>query len=597
MIQDKLNQFPSTPGVYLMKNDRHEVLYVGKSKNLRARVRSYFHQSATLDRRKVAMVRRVKDIDYIVTESELEALALEASLIKQYKPQYNVILRDDKNYPYIKLTVNEEWPCVEGVRKITNDGALYFGPYIPTGVMRENLTFIRRHFLIRNCRKKLDKPMRPCIEFQMNRCLAPCSGQLEKSVYRRAVEEVKLFLKGQRKQLLTKLADEMYRHSYAQRYEEAALTRDRIRAIERGWETQRVVAPGLDNIDIIGLYRDEGEGAITVFFLRNSVIVGSKNFIFKNLDDLSNEEFLKSFVEQFYGDNVIPPSETLLPFAIETELLTPFLTQLRKAEVKLTANPKGKKGELLNLANENAAVALKRQKEEIVDEILIELRKALALSKVPKRVEAVDISNSMGTESVGAVVAWEGRAFIKDDYRRYKIKTVEGPNDFAMLKEVVFRHFRNYEEKDKPFPDMLLIDGGLGQLGAVIETVKLFPFTGQLAAIAKKKQDRYDRIYLPDAKTPIVLKPDRPSTHLLQKIRDEAHRFAINYHKTLRDKRVLSSPLEAVKGVGRAKRLLLLKTFGSLDAIRNADIETIAQVKGVNRDLAERIKRELTETG
>jgi len=413
MIQDKLSKLPGSSGVYLMKNGHGDVLYIGKAKDLRARLRSYFYQSSSLDTRKRRMMEEVADFDFILTESELEALALESNLIKQYKPRFNVILRDDKGFPYIKLTVRQEWPCVEVTRRVIHDGSVYFGPYIPSGALRESLAFIRRNFPIRHCKKKLDQPMRPCIQEQIGRCLGPCSGNLDRDRYMKVVDEVKLFLKGEARQLLDGLTEEMYRLSDQERFEEAAAIKDRIRSIEKGWDSQRVIAPELKDTDFIGLYREDKEAVIAVFFLRNGMVVGTKSYFFKDLEDFTTEELVQSFIEQVYTEKVMPPPEIVLPVSLETAQISPWLTERRGTEVRLATPFRGKKVELLSMANENAAAAFKKHREEKVDEVLLELKRVLRLPVLPKRIEAVDISNLQNAEPVGAIVVWEEKGLSK----------------------------------------------------------------------------------------------------------------------------------------------------------------------------------------
>jgi excinuclease ABC subunit C len=593
-MKEKLSKLPSSPGVYLMLNNSGDVLYVGKAKSLLQRLRSYFTHSPSLDMRKSMMMNEVKDFDYIVTDNELEALVLEANLIKRYKPKYNVILRDDKNYPYIKLTIKDEWPCLETVRRPASDGSLYFGPYIPVSSMWEVIAFIRRNFPLRHCKKSLTKPERPCIQNQMGRCLAPCTGELDKNQYREVVEDVKMFLKGEQKTLISKLTERMYQYSHEERFEEAAHVRDKIRAIEKSWQNQRVVDPALGDLDIIARYREGDEAAVTIFFLRNGTVIGKKNFFFTKLTGIDDTGLIKTFMEQFYTNNVIPPKEIIVPLEIDSSVIASWLTQKKEADVKILFPKWGKKRELLELARENAAVSFKREKEETVNESLIELRKVLGFKKVPRRIEAVDISNISGSDPVGSIVVWEDKAFCKKDYRRFKIKTVSGIDDFAMIAEVVFRHFKRIKEEEGRFPDVLLIDGGKGQLESVQKIIEELSFPGELIALAKKRKDRFERVFLPGQKKALTLEPDKVSTHLLQRIRDEAHRFAVTFHRKLRSKSLLSSPIENIPGIGKARRLSLLKKFNSIQAIRNASIDEIASVPGITKKTAEKLKQALT---
>lgn len=606
-IRKKLQQVPSSPGIYIMKGRGDRVIYVGKAKNLRNRLKSYFRASPSLDARKSKMVKETKDFDYVITKNELEALVLEANFIKRTKPGYNIILRDDKNYPYLKLTVNEEWPRLEVVRKIASDSSLYFGPYVPANTMWEMLKFIRRNFPLRTCGYNLDrrsveveakKPIRPCVQYQIERCLAPCAKNLRKQIhrdrYKETVNEVKRFLRGEQKELLLSFRKRMHRLSENLQFEEAAKTRDRLKAIEKAWESQRVISPELGDIDVIGLYRENQEASVFMLFIRNGLVIGQKNFFLKKLGGIKNKELIASFVEQFYSKKMPLPAKIILPFKANLSTQRSWLSKKKGRKVELITAKGKKESEVLRMALDNAFHSFHAHKETktplTTRETLMSLKKLLNLKTIPRRIEAVDVSNIAGSEAVGALVVWENGDFIKDDYRLFKIKTVKGINDFAMIGEVAGRHFKSLYEKEEGLPRLILIDGGKGQLKSAVKAMKPFALPITIAAIAKAGPGQTDRIYLPEKTGPIPLEPSMDSTYLLQRIRDEVHRFAISYHKKLRAKRVLESPLERIKGIGKTRRLLLLKHFESIDAIRKASTEEIASLKGMNKKTAELLK-------
>ncbi|MCK5511916.1 MAG: excinuclease ABC subunit UvrC, partial [Thermodesulfovibrionia bacterium] len=571
--------------------------YVGKALNLKNRLKSYFHNSSALDARKSKMVKEIKDFDYVLTGNELEALVLESNFIKKMKPKYNIILRDDKNYPYLKLTLNEKWPRLEVARRIIKDSSLYYGPYVPAGIMWETLKFIRRNFPLRTCRYSLEKTMRPCVLHQMGRCLAPCAESLQTKSdhdrYMEIINEVNLFLKGERKELLTCLQGTMQKFSDEMRFEEAAKFRDRLKAIEKVWETQRVVSPELGDMDVIGLYRKNDEASLFLLFIRNCMVIGQKSFFLKKLSGIENKELIAHFIEQLYAKEMVLPPKIILPLKGQFKTQKLWLTKKRGAPVRLSCAKDEKENEILKMALDNARHSFVSHKETGTDEELLALKKILNLKTVPKRIDAVDVSNIAGTEAVGALVAWENGRFFKDGYRLFKIKTVAGIDDFAMIGEVIGRHFKDSSQEEKVLPDLILIDGGRGQLMSALKALKPFKLPVELAAIAKAKKGLPDRVYMPDKKKPVLLEPFIASTHLLQRIRDEAHRSAISYHKKLRAKRVLESPLEKIKGIGKTRRLLLLRHFGSIDAIKKASTDEIASIKGMNKKTALHVKTSL----
>jgi len=583
----KLTSIPSKPGVYLFKNEKERVLYVGKAKNLRSRIRSYFQKSSHLDARKATMITNVKDFSYLVTDNELEALALEANLIKQYKPKFNVILRDDKNYPYLKVTVNEEWPRLEVVRRIHKDGALYFGPYVPAGSMWETLAFIRRNFPIRGCRYSLDRSMRPCIQYQMGRCPAPCAGKISREEYLKLVNEIILFLQGEKKGLLEELEKKMLRFSEEMRFEDAARIRDQIKALQRAWESQKVVAPELGDIDVIGYQKGDSMVSFEVFFIRSGVMIGSKDLVMKNIESLSDKDMMHSFLSQFYSKEIIPPSEIITPFLpAGPRFLEKWLKQKKEGTVRISAPKTGKKQKLLLMASENAMIRLREKKETKTEDLLVEIKEKLRLEKSPEDIGAFDVSTISGNESVGAFVYWKGGEFNRDMYRRLRIKTVQGINDYSMMAEIVERIIKNLTGN---MPDLIIIDGGKGQLeiarSVLDKNSTLFPEPPMVIAIAKDP----DRAFIPAFEKPVDLNDGTSSSLLLKRIRDEAHRFAIGYHRKLREKGLMESPLEKIPGIGKKRRLILLRHFGGIEAIRNATIDDIKRLKGFHKGIAENL--------
>ena len=590
-MPQRLSTIPSKPGVYVFNDTRQKVLYVGKAKNLRNRIRSYFQKKSVHDPRKASMMRDVHDFSYIVTGNELEAFVLEANLIKQYKPRFNIILRDDKNYPYLKLTVHEEWPGIEVVRKITRDGALYFGPYVPAGALWDILAFIRRNFRIRDCRFSFNKPMKPCIQHQMGRCVAPCAGYVSREEYGKLIDEIRLFLNGEKKDLIGNLQKKMLKLSAEMKYEEAAGIRDRIRAIERAMESQKIVAPELGDIDIIGFHQEGSEVLFKIFFIRKGVMIGSKDFLVHTIREFPDKELLHEFIMQFYAKEIIPPAEIAAPVLPEgARILEGWLGQRMGKRVRIRKPVKGKKRELVDMAMENANFAFRERRAMTTREIVLDVQERLNLVHTPGSIGGFDISNISGDEAVGAFVYWEEGAFDRDRYRRMRIKTVRGVDDYSMMEELIERIIRNLEGS---IPDLLLIDGGKGHLEIAKKVVEknhaALKKVPEIVAVAKDP----DRAFLTTLDKPVNLEDRKRSSLLLKSIRDEAHRAAVGYHRKLRGKALLTSPLENVTGIGKKRRLELLRVFGSVENIKNATIEAIAGLKGFNRSVAENLLREL----
>jgi excinuclease ABC subunit C len=595
MIVD-LSKTPHKPGVYIFKGSKEQILYVGKAKDLKNRLRSYFYDSVNLDPRKFKMVQMIKDVSYIITDNELEALILEANLIKQYKPRFNIILRDDKNYPYIKITIKEQWPRIEVVRKIERDSNLYFGPYVPAQSMWEMLDFIRRNFLIRSCKYDLQKHIRPCIQYEMSRCSAPCAGLISKEEYLKIVDEVILFLKGEKRELLEKLYEKMNRLSEELRFEEAAKVRDKIFNLQRAFESQKVIALELGDIDIIGHYLNPEDLiqdkpfsiAFNVLFVRGGILIGAKDFFIERTISSDLSEAIHNFVEIFYSKEIIPPDVILVNvMPQDSESLLAWLIEKKGADLTFEVPKKGKKLELLKMSNENARVFFLSKKKALpYEEVLSSVKEKLHLRKLPLSIGAFDISTIHGAESVGAFVYWQNGEFKKDFYRHLKIKSVTGIDDYSMMKEAVKRIMLNILENKAglKMPDLLIIDGAKGHLEVATEALKEFGLDVDIVAVAKKP----DRAFL--IRGDIISLDDRSeASNLIRRIRDEAHRFAITFHRRLRDKRFTESALEKIKGIGRKRRLELLRHFGSIENIRNASIEEIARLKGFNKKIAQSI--------
>lgn len=613
-ITERLKLVPGKPGVYLFRDANNTILYVGKAKELRNRLRSYFQRSAVLEPRKSAMVREVADFEYTVTANELEAFVLEANLIKQYRPRYNILLRDDKSYPYLKLTVNEKWPCIEVVRKIQKDGARYFGPYVPAGAMWSMLSFIRNNFHIRTCRRALDKPVRPCIQSQIKRCVAPCSGKVQHSEYMAMVNDVKLLLEGKNKGLLNSLERRMERLSGEMRYEEAALERDRIRAIRKVMEFQKAVAPGLGDADAIGLHRKGNTCVFKILFIRNGVMVGSRHFFLRGVYAETDAYLTENFLGQFYTRQIIPPREILCSAMPEDrDTLSSWLSERRGGRVDVKRPARALKRKLVEMAEENARILAGTQKEEEKTGVLKDVASLLGLSRPPRDIGAFDISNIAGTEPAGSFVYWADGEFRKEHYRHISMDAVAGPDDYAMMREMVRRTFKESEVRIQKrevigdedtsvapashpspsvkLPDLTIIDGGRAHLEAALEVFREKNIAaGNVVAVAKKP----DRAFLPGRESPVSLEGGAAASLLLRRIRDEAHRFAIRYHKKRRAGRVFESPLESIPGVARKRRFELLRHFGSIEAIRRSTIEEISSVTGFNSKLAERVLDSLT---
>ncbi|WHZ17611.1 MAG: Excinuclease ABC subunit C [Nitrospira sp.] len=596
LLQSKLDHLPEQPGCYLFKNERKEILYVGKAAVLADRVRSYFQKGSDQTPKTSLLVNEVADLETIVTRSELEALILESNLIKRHRPRFNVVLRDDKQYPYLRLPIKENFPRLSIVRRVQKDGALYYGPYTPAGALRETLKVIRKVFPLATCEIDIDgKAERACIEFEIKRCMAPCIGNQSRDDYHLIVKQVRQFLEGRDRELLDSLRQAMEQAAEREEFEEAARLRDRLFKVERTLEKQRITQVTATDQDVIGLARQGTAADLQLLFVRGGLLIGRKDFFWPQGADNGDEELVRSAIEQFYNKEGQPPKELLVPTALDdAQLIEQWLSEKRGETVRLMAPERGAKHQLVLLAEENAgaAIADHLRNEALDRQATAELKRLLRLDKPPRRIEGFDISNIMGNQSVASLVVWEDGQAKKSDYRKFRIQTVEGANDFASMQEAVMRRYGAAEDLARP--DLILIDGGLGQLSAALEGLKQ---VGQdripIMGLAKARGEKEERIFLPGRKNPILLRPTSPATHLVQRIRDEAHRFAVTYHRNLRGKALLSSQLDQVPGIGEIRRKRLLKQFGSLQAIAAAGDEQLKSA-GLDQSIIIALRNALT---
>jgi excinuclease ABC subunit C len=611
-----LRGLPDRPGVYLMKDARGDVLYVGKAQSLRQRVRSYWQKQAPAGEihRIRSVIDRVADVEVTEVDSVSEALLLEANLIKRFKPRFNVRLKDDKSYPYIKVTLADDFPRVERTRKLVNDGSRYFGPYASATSVDESMNLVRRLFPFRTCtidiRDGERALQRPCLLYHIKRCQGPCIEAISKDDYRADIEQVELFLEGRQETLVKALRREMTAASERQEYERAAAHRDKIRAIDRTMESQKMAAFARTELDLVGMARQDNQAAMALFVIRNGQMIGRDVYLLDAARDATDDEVLASFLQQYYARATSIPREVYIPARIEDrdegdrrELET-FLADRRGGPVHLRVPQRGEKRELLELATRNAGETLAREQARwLADQgktlaALEQLADALGLAGPPGRIECYDISTFQGSESVGSMVVFEDGRPRTGEYRRFRIRSVTGPDDFASHQEVLRRRFRlvkageegSAEERRWAMPDLVIVDGGKGQVSAakeVLDEVGLHDLP--LAGLAKEREE----LFLPDRSAPILLPTTSSALYLVQRLRDEAHRFAITYHRQLRDRRTVRSAFDDLPGVGPKRKRELLKVFGSVKRVRDAPVEQIAAVPGISLALATRIKATL----
>lgn len=589
-IADQLARLPDRPGVYLYKDGKAQVIYVGKAASLRSRVRSYFQESRVREPKTDVLVAQIRDIEYIVTDNELEALILESNLVKRHRPRYNIVLRDDKHYPFLKLTLNEDFPRLLVARRVEKDGAAYYGPFYPATAMRETLRLVRQLFPLRTCRMTIDGGLeRPCLQYFIHRCHAPCTGWETREGYGQTVRAVQRFLEGKDEALAAQLTREMEQAAEETKFERAARLRDRIQALHAVRERQKIIATEPVDQDVVGLARQGSDASVQLFLVRQGRLLGSEVFHFDRVPG-TDGEVLSAFVRQFYARTVAPAPEILLSEALpDAELTAEWLRQRRGGRVDVVAPQRGKKRELVALAEQNAALALASHlvaKESRPQAALEDLQRSLGLADLPHRIEAFDISNIQGTDTVASMVVWQDGELRKDDYKRFKIRSVQGADDFASMAEALTRRYGRALESGGALPDLILLDGGRGQLAAGAKALAELGLDYlPVASLAKRAEE----IYTTDRLHPLVLDLGSPGLKALQRVRDEAHRFAITYHKTLRKRRTLTSVLDQIPGVGPRLRTSLLRSLGSARAVRAASVADLAAVPKVTPKLAQRI--------
>ncbi len=607
-IEEKLDGLPTRPGVYLMRDKNSKVIYVGKAKNLRGRVRGYFR--AGDGRSKIQfLMSHVGDVETLITANEKEALILENNLIKQYKPRYNIRLKDDKSYLSIKVNVQHSWPRIIATRKIVKDGSRYFGPYSSAFAVRETLDISEKHFLLRNCTEhNFNNRTRPCLQYQIKRCMAPCVLPVDPQEYQEQLRRAILFIEGKRQELIEELRNKMKEKAEELEFEAAAKIRDQIQAVEKTLEKQRMVSHWGADQDIFGLYREGGFIEVLVLFVRQGKLTGNQAYSFADLE-FSDGEVMESLLTQFYQGDRFIPDEILLPVEIEDrEVREEYLSERKGKKVSLICPQRGDKRQLVEMAMQNARQSFseRHDQEREREKMLVELQEKLRLKHYPQRIECFDISNIHGSHAVGSMVTFLNGEPDKQRYRHYRIRTVDaasGGDDFAMMYEVLKRRFkRGLEEGD--IPDLVVVDGGKGQLGMALAAMQeLGALDVDVAGLAKMRvqpsarsleiERLEERVFLPGQSNPIILRRNSNALFLLQRVRDEAHRFAITYHKKLRTRETLYSALDRIPGIGGVRKRALLRAFGSIKRIEEATLEELLKVPTINEKIAQEILQSL----
>lgn len=612
-IENILDTLPTKPGCYLMKDSSGKIIYVGKAINLHNRVRSYFQSAADHSLKTQHLVRDIVDIDWIVVGSELEALILEMNLIKKHRPPYNVRLKDDKRYPYIKAHWNEPFPKVTVTRNLENDGGKYYGPYTSVWAVHQTLDLLRKIFQYRTCDRIITgKDPRACLYYDIKLCSAPCIGKINESDYNQMITDLGKFLEGQTDPILDRLRTRMEEMAETLQFEKAAALRDQVQAIERVVEKQKVISTQNMDSDVIALARSNGEACVQIFFVRAGKLIGRDYFILEGADDEKDSEVIAQFLTQFYSRSAHIPSEVLLPEDIEEAMIIQnWLNQKKKDnKIQIRVPRKGVPKQLVEMATENAMETLRSLKLQWEMDTnkqsvaLAELQAAFGMNNPPNRMECYDISNTQGTASVGSMVVFEQGVPNKKHYRRFNIKTVNQPDDFASMEEVLTRRFRRwqaYHESDEVgkkaepsfsiLPDLLIVDGGKGQLGRALKVLEKFSLQNSIKAVGLAKSE--ELVILPDQAEPLALPRNSQGLFLMQRIRDEAHRFAITAHRNQRSKNSLRSVLDEITGIGATRKKALLAEFGSVENLRQASVEDIAKLPGISRSLAEEILRSI----
>ena len=588
IVEEKLKLLPDSPGVYLMKDAHGKIIYVGKAVVLKNRVRQYFQKNKGHTPKVRAMVARIADFETIMTSSEVEALILECNLIKKHRPRYNISLKDDKSYPYVKVTLQEEYPRVFVTRRVLKDGSRYFGPYTNVTAVHESLKLLRRLFPLRSCRQMGE---RPCLEHHIKRCLAPCTGKVDKDEYRSMIRAVCLFLEGRTEDVERELENHMKEAAEAFQFELAARLRDQLMAVRKVAEKQNIIT-GSGDQDAIGMARSELGACVQVFFIRGGKMTGREHFLLRGSEEETDEALLTAFLQQYYHQAAFVPREVLLPFAMEaSSLIEEWLGGRKGSHVQIFVPQRGTKRDIVKMAENNAekylsdeAARLKQANAQTLG-AMEELGRYLGLKKLPNRMECFDISHIQGSETVASMVVFEGGLPKKSDYRRFKIRSAEGkPDDFKSMREVTQRRYGKLTEEE--LPDLIVIDGGMGQLSSALEIIRGAGHH-EVPVVGLAKQ--FELIFVEGSPEPVELPRHSQALYLIQRIRDEAHRFAITYHRKLRGKRNLVSVLDHIVGIGPKRRKMLWKHFGSLEAIKVASMEELASVPGMNRPAAEAV--------
>ena len=615
LVEQRLLATPESPGVYLMKDGRGVVLYVGKAAILRNRLKQYFGSPANLPNKIQRMLGHLQDFEYIVTDSPAEALILENTLIKRYKPRYNARLKDDKTYPYLKIDLNEEFPRVYITRKVTKDGARYFGPFATSGTVRKTMDLVKRLFPYRSCTKSITgKDARPCLEYYINRCVAPCTGYATKEDYAKVISQVVMFMDGETGTVTRDLKQNMDQASEELQFERAAVLRDRIKAVEKVAEEQRIKVDSnpVSDMDVIALAQGNNEAWVEVFFIRNGKLIGRDHFFMQGTQDDTEELVLGQFVKQFYQTAalVVPPRIIIQHLPEDSETITEWLRQVRNGAVRLVCPQRGIHKQLIQTVADNARQGLAQHRitwmgdTDVIQQATADLQEELSLPLPLHRMECYDISHIQGSNTVASMVVFEDGKPKTTHYRRFKMKTVDGVDDFASMREVLRRRFNRLAsaraieqrgEEDRPsadsfgvIPDLVLIAGGKGQLSAALEVLLEMGLDDiPLASLAKENEE----LFVPHTPEPIILPRDSQALYLVQRIRDEAHRFAITYHRNLRSKSSLKSPIDNVTGIGPKRKRMLMRRFGTLKGIKEAAIDDLASVPGMTRSLAIRLKQ------
>ena len=584
-ILEKVSHLPTTPGVYLWRDKYQRIIYVGKAINLRNRVRSYVQQDVNRSVKVTAMMRRAWDVETIQTKTEMEALILEATLIKEHHPKYNIMLRDDKTYPYVKVTVQEEYPRLFMTRRLERDGAKYFGPFTDVTAVHHVLRILRSYYPLRTCKSM--KVERPCLQYHMHYCEGPCMNYVTVESYRKYIDDIVALFEGKQVQVIQEITSKMEQASEDLEFELAAKYRDDLLSIQKVQEKQGMVTQRGD-MDVLGMAIDGPMACIQLFFIRSGRLLGRENYFVQHEGD-SPELVMTEFIKQYYGGSTFIPKELLLPMdSVDRELFSEWFTSMKGQQVDVSVPQRGYKKDLIKMAEENAQNFLaerRRQWQYTIDKsggAVKKLAEVLDLPRLPERMECYDISHMQGAETVASMVVFEGGKPAKREYRRFKLKTVQGkPDDFASMAEIMERRYGN--EKDWPMPDLIIIDGGKGQLNAALPVIRAMGVTDvPVISLAK----RIEEVFVEGESESIILEHHTPELQLLQQIRDEAHRFAITYHRRLRGKRNLESVLDHIEGIGPKRRKALYKHFGNLDAMRVAELEELESVEGMNKKAA-----------